>query len=161
MQKLETPSRRLETAPTSSNNALRNKSLGFVPLPIPNPADKEHYLSPEETGSHIVNNSVSFEAQQKFLPPLHEASSEKGKLLKDKNKDKDNSKVYKGSKARDVINCANCLAPRVAHSMYEPGSALGGPKKRHVDKLQQYKEKGEYVCGDRVPVSRYYTKLSL
>ena len=83
------------------------------------------------------------------------------KLIKDKKEDADNRSVFKGEKARGIVHCGNCCALRVVHSMFESGSSLGGPKEKHIAKLEQYIKNRGYVCGEDITILFYSTRASL
>ena len=51
-----------------------------------------------------------------------------------------------------ILICDNYAAPWVAYSIYAVGGmACYGPKKRDIDKLEQYLENGSYIYGDLIP----------
>ena len=140
--------------PATSNNALRQYALSFVNLPVPNPMDQDHYLSPADTETHVINKNLSHEALKDFLPDLTKGDGEARRLKDDKEEDKEYSKMYKRTKVRGIVVCGNCAAPRCVYSNYEPGSTIGkGPKKKHMERLDQYNEDGGYMCGADIPIS--------
>ena len=65
---------------------------------------------------------MSHEAVQIFLPLLKNGDGESKRLAADKAIDQKNKGMFKDSKARGVVGCDNCAAPRVVYSMYEQGS---------------------------------------
>ena len=57
---------RIVRTPTTANNALWQYALSFVNLPVPNPKDNKHYLSPEDTAKLIIKKKMSHEAVHIF-----------------------------------------------------------------------------------------------
>ena len=47
---------------------LQEELLSWLPLPIPNPSDKDHYLPANVTKKHIERKSLSFKDLKKFIP---------------------------------------------------------------------------------------------
>ena len=80
---------RKQRTPNSTDDVLKKATRAWVPLPIPNPIDKDHYLPPRETILHIKRKELSIEDQKTFLPPLVKKSDDT-KLLLDKAADKEN-----------------------------------------------------------------------
>ena len=93
--------------PETDDGALRDAVCSFVPLPIPDPTDADHYLGPKETLAHIIRNELSFEDQKKHLPPL--VKEKDSELTRDKQIDKEvqGRKLFKRNKARATISCVN------------------------------------------------------
>jgi len=148
--------------PTTANNALRQYALSFVNLPVPNPKDNEHYLSPEDTAKRIINKKMSHDDVQKFLPLLKNGDGESKRLTEDKAIDQKYKGIFKGSKARGIVSCDNCAAPRVIYSMYTQGSSAGkGPKKKHMDMLDQFVEARGFICGAAIPVKLLFNQRKL
>ena len=148
--------------PTTANNALRQYALSFVNLPVPNPKDNEHYLSPEDTAKRIINKKLSHDDVQKMLPLLKNGDGESKRLTEDKAIDQKYKGMFKGSKARGIVSCDNCAAPRVIYSMYEQESSAGkGPKKKHMDMLDRFIEDGGYICGVAIPVKLLFNQRKL
>ena len=148
--------------PKTDDGALRDAVCSFVPLPIPDPTDKDHYLGPKETLAHSIHNELSFEDQKKHLPPL--VKGKDSELARDKQIDKEvvqGKKLFKRNKARAIIRCANCPMRRVVYSMYEVGSNMGGPKKKHAKELQRYIEENIYICGAEIPVKRFEARRAI
>ena len=147
--------------PETDDGALRDAVCSFVPLPIPDPTDADHYLGPKETLAHIIRNELSFEDQKKHLPPL--VKEKDSELARDKQIDKElpGRELFKRNKARATIRCVNCPMIRVVYSMYEVGSKEGGPKKKHAKELQQYIEENIYICGAEIPVKRFEARRAI
>jgi len=134
---------------------LRKTALSFINGPVPDPKDPTHYLGPTNTAKHIIKNQLSHNDLKAFLPLMKDSSEAATKLATDMKDDRKVKKqLFKGSKVRGVKHCDECDAPRVIYSLYEKGSTKGkGPKRRHMDKLDHFLEKGRYVCGNNIPIS--------
>ena len=57
---------------------LQKEMLEWLPLPIPNPDDKNHYLSPSEATDIMKSKNMSFDDLFKHLPkPRLDSDEEK------------------------------------------------------------------------------------
>ena len=102
--------------PETDDGALRDAVCSFVPLPIPDPTDADHYLGPKETLAHIIRNELSFEDQKKHLPPLvKKKDSELARYKQIIDKEVPGKKLFKRNKARATIRCVNCPTIRVVY----------------------------------------------
>jgi len=93
---------------------------------------------------------------------LKNGDGESKRLTEDKAIDQKYKGVFKGSKARDIVSCDNCAAPHVIYSMYTQGSSAGkGPKKKHMDILDQFVEDRGFICGAAIPVKLLFNQRKL
>lgn len=145
--------------PETTNNSLKDKALSFIPLPIPDPTDTDHYLSPAATAAAIVDRNISFASQQSFLPLLKNGTGEAAKKKLDKKEDTSMGKLRKGTKVRSIIRCVNCDAPRCVFSLHEV-AATGGSERNDMMELQRLVEDESYICGDSVAINRLYVQKS-
>ena len=56
---------------------LQEELLSWLPLPIPNPSDKDHYLTANDTKKYIEKKSLSFKDLKRFIPESKTSSVEK------------------------------------------------------------------------------------
>jgi len=93
---------------------------------------------------------------------LKNGDGESKQLTEDKVIDQNYKGMFKGSKARGIVSCDNCAAPRVIYSMYTQGSSAGkGPKKKHMDMLDQFVEARGFICGAAIPVKLLFNQRKL
>ncbi len=93
---------------------LREEVLRFIDLTIPNPTDRDHYLSPKETRRHINKQSPSQEMLRSFIPNPKLNSTEAKITASAKTHDK--MFDFRASKVRGIMYCNSCLAPRCFYS---------------------------------------------
>ena len=148
--------------PETNDGRLKELVSSFLPLPIPDPTDQDHYLNPKETIAHVKRFDLCFEEQKKFLPQLVKKHKDP-ELVRDRKIDQDiqKKKLFKRNKVRRTIQCTNCPMVRVIYSMYQVGSNKGGPKKKHENELQRYIEERNYICGAEIPVKRYEARRAI
>ena len=65
------------------------------------------------------------------------------------------SKMCKRNKVQATMKCVNYDFIQVVCSMYEVGSQLGGPKKKHTNRLQRYIEEDVYIYDVEIPVKNF------
>ncbi|KAL7528556.1 hypothetical protein ACHAXR_004151 [Thalassiosira sp. AJA248-18] len=59
---------------------LRAEVPRWMDLPVPNPSDKDHYLSATEAWSYIDKKNISLETLKKFIPTVKGDSAEQNAL---------------------------------------------------------------------------------
>lgn len=127
---------------------LRDEVLRFLDLPIKNPADKDHYLSPESCRKYIDERKLSFDDIKQFIPSSKTDTENSLRMNKAKKKDKLHA-PFKPSEVRATVSCDHCGAVRCIYSKHMVGSSRG-PSTEKLDELKRWLESNGYVCGDKV-----------
>ena len=106
---------------------LQEELLSWLPLPIPNPSDKDHYLPANATKNYIETKSLSFKGLKRVIQDSKTNSVER--KVADGNKRKDNNKQFVASKVRIIAVYDTCGASRCVYSKYAI-RAKNGPTKK-------------------------------
>jgi len=137
---------------------LRTEVLGWLPLPVPNPSDRNLFLSATESKKHIEKNSLSLkDLKCLFLIPdtKHNTDEKKNKDASKKEKNR-----FSVSKVREIAVCNTCGTKHYVYSNKAIG-AKDGPIEKHLEHLEKFLENG-YVCGMKIPVKGvFYIKDSM
>lgn len=80
--------------PFASNAEIRKEVLQWVELPVVNPIDRDHFLSPDNTICYINNDNVPFEELNNVPPDAKVDSKEKLILSNSTEKDKESKKLF-------------------------------------------------------------------
>ena len=123
---------------------LRQEALRWLDLPVPNPSDPDHYLSPKE--ARVKNDKKSLSSLLKHLPTTKDDTEEKKSIQRSKAIDK--GKAFAASKVRSVVECDGCGAWRCIYSSSAVGES-GGPSKKQLEDLEATLENG-CACGDEI-----------
>ena len=95
----------------------------LMDVPILNPMNKEHCLSPSAARKCFYILKLSHIKQKNFLPDLCEKKSDlSADLVSDKAKYRVNAKLFQAMKLLAISICNNCNAPRCISSLNGIGS---------------------------------------
>ena len=90
---------------------LQDEVLRFQDLPVPNPSDKDHYLSATKAREYIDTNKTSFKTLKQFIPTT-KADTDEQKAVKHA-KSLDQGRSFTATKVRATVSCDSCGADRV------------------------------------------------
>ena len=113
---------------------------------MPNPSDKDHYLSAMETRECIDANKVSLETLKQFIPTT-KADTDEQKAVKHA-KSLDQGRSFTATKVRATVSCDSCGADRVIFSDNAVGTKKG-TSKNQLECLLRSLENG-YICGNAI-----------
>mmetsp|Transcript_14388 Transcript_14388/g.28841 ORF Transcript_14388/g.28841 Transcript_14388/m.28841 type:complete len:111 (+) Transcript_14388:47-379(+) len=108
-------------------------------MPIPNPCDSSHFLSPSDTRKYIDSKNPSLEMLKSYIPNPKLHSQEKRAVASAKAADK--QRDFRASKIRGVLHCDTCSAPRCFYSTHCVGSR-DEPNKQQLEQLLGRMENG-------------------
>ena len=126
---------------------LRQEVIRWLDLPLPDPSNKDHFLSPVDARNYIDTNAVTFETLKKCMPDV-KADSEEKKAIKESKK-LDDGHTFNANKVRATIPCGGCGARRCVYSDHDVGTKKG-PSQTQLDSLIAEVENDGYVCGGSV-----------
>ena len=131
--------------------------LRFMDLPVPNPMDKEHYLSPSAARENIDRLKLPHIKQTKFLPYLCEKNADASTdLVSDKEKKIVNVKLFQVTKICAIAIWNNYNVPQFIFSLNGIDSS-NGPSQGDLVGLQK-KLEYTYFCGDNILVEALVIK---
>ena len=125
---------------------LRDEVLRSNPLPIPDPSNPDHFMTPAAARENIESNKLTLEDMKQFIPNA-ELDRDGKKMLQWKEKDKEHN--WHASKVRATAVCRTCGATRCIYSNNMVGKS-GGPTKEELETLERAIEKNGYLCGDKM-----------
>lgn len=126
---------------------LRQETIRWLDLPMPDPSNKDHFLSPVDAREYIDTNAVTFETLKKCMPDV-KADSEEKKAIKESRK-LDDGHTFNANKVRATIPCGGCGARRCVYSDHDVETKKG-PSQTQLDSLIAEVENDGYVCGGSV-----------
>ena len=136
---------------------LRDEVLCWADLPVPNPSDPNHFLSPAQTREYIDLEGISFDILKKHLPLANKDEEEKKSVKASKELDK--GRCFNASKLRAIIPCDSCGAVRGVYHKSMVGK--GTPLERQLSDVLASVENG-YICGNGVSdVGGFYVRRQL
>ena len=131
--------------------------LHFMDLPILNPSDPDHYLTPTETRKYIDSESPSHTTLQSYIPNPKLNTDEAKAIAIAKNWDWNHD--FRAMKVRLTVNCDSCRGPRCIYSTNSIG-CNNGPSQVQLTNLERSIENG-YVCGHKIDTEGFYARHHL
>ena len=125
---------------------MREEILRFNSLPIDDPADKDHYMSPAAAREYIVSNNLTLDDMKKFIPG---AKLDRNAEQLKKRREKDSRHNFHPSKVRGIAECGSCRASRCIYSNTLLGK-VGGPTEEQLERLESSLDIIGFRCGDKI-----------